>query len=91
MDELLCQWVSQSAHILCITEHHLNKNEIRISINNYNLGIYYCRKAMKNCGVDIFIHQSLQYTPFNLEEFCIDQVVEVCAMKLYQPSNNICI
>jgi hypothetical protein len=30
---------------------------------------------MKNGGVAIFIHQSLQYVPINLEEFCMDQTV----------------
>jgi hypothetical protein len=31
-DELLSQWVSQSPHILCITEHHLNQVLIIITL-----------------------------------------------------------
>jgi hypothetical protein len=46
---------------------------------------------MKNCGVGIFVHQSLQYVPIDLEEFCIDQIIEVCAIKLYHSTDNICI
>jgi hypothetical protein len=91
-DELLSQWVSQSPHIFCLTEHHLNKAEItRTSINNYNLGAHYCTKSMKNGGVGIFVNQSLQYAPIDLEEFCIDKIIEVCAIKLYHSTDNICI
>jgi hypothetical protein len=91
-DELLSQWVSQSPHIFCLTEHHLNKAEItRTSINNFNLGAHYCRKSLKNGGIDIFVHQSLQYEPIDLEEFCIDQIIDVCAIKLYHSTDNICI
>jgi hypothetical protein len=41
--------------------------------------------------VAIFIHQFYQYEPINLEEFCIEQIIEVCAIKLYHPNDNICI
>jgi hypothetical protein len=41
--------------------------------------------------VGIFVHQSLQYAPIGLEEFCIDQITEVCVIKFYHSTNNICI
>jgi hypothetical protein len=46
---------------------------------------------MKNGGITIFTHQSYKYEPINLEEFYIEQTIEVCAMKLYHPFENICI
>jgi hypothetical protein len=46
---------------------------------------------MKNGGVGIFVHQSLQYAPIDLEEFCVDKIIEVCAIKLYHSIDNICI
>jgi hypothetical protein len=91
-DELLSQWVSQSPHNFCLKEHHLKKAEItRTSINNYNPGAHWYRKCMKNGGIGIFVHKSLQYVPTDLEEFCIDQIIEACAIKLYHSTDNICI
>jgi hypothetical protein len=46
---------------------------------------------MKNGSIAIFIHESLQYAPINLEEFCMDQATEECAMKLHHLSDNVCI
>jgi hypothetical protein len=63
----------------------------RVSINHYNLGAYSCHKFRNSGGVSIYVHQSLQYTPMDFEEFCINQVIEVCAVKLYYCTNNICI
>jgi hypothetical protein len=52
-------------------------------INHYNLGASFCRKLRKNGGVSIFVHQNLQCSPIDLEEFCTDQEIEVCAVKLH--------
>jgi hypothetical protein len=60
-------------------------------ILNYNLGASFCHKLRKNGGVSIFAHQILQCSPIDLEEFCTDQEIEVCAVKLHHHINNICI
>jgi hypothetical protein len=46
---------------------------------------------MKNGCVSIFVHQNLQFTPTDLDEFCTDQGIHICAVKLNNFSNNICI
>jgi hypothetical protein len=45
----------------------------------------------KNGGVCIFIHESIQFTNINLEKFCQEKDLEVCAVKLHLLSHEICI
>jgi hypothetical protein len=91
-EELLTQQESNLPHILCFTEHHLIKPEIACTvIKSYNLGTYFCSKFKRNGGVSIFVHQNLQFTPIDLDEFCTDQKIEICALKLHIFSINICI
>jgi hypothetical protein len=77
---------------ICFTEHHLTEPEIsRTVIKFYNLGAYFWRKSRKNGGVRIFVHQNIQFTTIDLDEFCIDQEIEICAIKLHHFSTNICV
>jgi hypothetical protein len=55
------------------------------------LGAYFCHKSRKNGDVCIFVQQNLHYTPTDLEESCLDQEIEVFAIKLHHSTNNICI
>jgi exonuclease III len=90
-EELLSQWEFNLPHVLCFTEHHLTKLEITcIIIKFYNLEAYFCHKS-KNGGVCIFVHYKLQFTPTDLNEYCIDQDIEICAVKLHHFPSNICI
>jgi hypothetical protein len=90
IEELLTQWETNQPHVLCFTEHHLTKPEITCTvIKSYNLGTSYCHKFKKNCGVSIFNHQNLQFTHSDLDEFCTDQEIEICAVKLQNVSTNI--
>jgi exonuclease III len=92
LDELLIQCETKIPQIFCFMEHRLSTAEIlRTSINQYNLGAYFYRKSRKNGGVRIFVQQNLQYTPIDLEEFCLDQEIEVCAIKVHHSTNIICI
>jgi exonuclease III len=92
VDELPNLWTMRLPHILCYSQHHQKDTEIDcISINSYKLGSCYFRKPCKNGGVCILVHDSLQYTPINLNKFCMDQEIEVCAIKLHQYPSNICI
>jgi hypothetical protein len=59
--------------------------------DHYNLGAVYCRKFLSKGGVCIFVHNSLSYLNINLDKFCIDQTIEVCALKLFTAGCNICI
>jgi len=83
-DELLTSWSTEVPHILCLSEHHLLKHEINNTwIQNYNLGASYCRKNRKGGGVGIFIQENLTFSKIELDEFCNDQDLEVCAVQLY--------
>jgi hypothetical protein len=53
-----------------------------MQIENYNLGARYCRKTLEKGGVSIFVHKNIQFTKINLEDYCKDQDLEVCALKL---------
>jgi hypothetical protein len=91
-EELLSQWKLNLLHVLCFTEHHLTKLEITcIAIKFYNLGAHFCHKSKKNGGVCTFVHYNLQFTPTDLDEFCIDQNIQICAVKLHHFPTNICI
>jgi hypothetical protein len=40
--------------------------------------------------VCIFVHEKLKFSDVNLNEFCEEEDLEVCAVKLPFPSGNIC-
>jgi hypothetical protein len=91
-DELLHALCPDFPHVLCLTEHHMNSLERNsINIDHYNLGAVYCRKILGKGGVCIFVHNSINYSNINLDTFCIDQIIEICAVKLLSVRRNICI
>jgi exonuclease III len=57
----------------------------------YKLGANYCRTNLKNGGVCIFTQKDLKFTKFNLNKYCTEQTIEVCAVKLNINLLNICI
>ena len=82
-NELIGSMFPDLPHVLCITEHHLQKSELeQISINNYRLGAAYCRQAVKRGGVCIFVHETLRSTNIDLVAYCKEQVIEACALKI---------
>jgi hypothetical protein len=62
-----------------------------VTIDYYNLGAVYCRKVLSKVGVCIFVRNSIKYTNINLDSFCIDQIIEICAIELQSVGKNICI
>jgi hypothetical protein len=62
-----------------------------IHIDNYNLGARYCRKILEKGGVSIFVHKNLKFTKINVENYCKDQDLEACVLKLDSTFSNICI
>jgi hypothetical protein len=62
-----------------------------ITIDHYNLDAVYCRKFLSKGGVCIFVHNSINYLNIYLDSFCIDQIIEICAVKLQLVGRNICI
>jgi hypothetical protein len=57
IDEFVLTLVSEMPHLVCLTEHHLNYNEIDMAqIPNYKLAAKYCRTSLKRGGVCIYIY-----------------------------------
>jgi hypothetical protein len=92
IDELSMLWSTNLPHALCFTEHHLRDHEINSTyINSYNLGAKYCRVNLKHGGVSIFVHETLPFTTIDLSEFCIDQDIEIYAIKLHLSFVKFCV
>ena len=62
-----------------------------IVLANYRLGAKFCINTLENGGVRIFTHESIQSTNINLNEFCKEKDLEICAVKLHLPSYEMCI
>jgi hypothetical protein len=57
---------SELPHVICITEHHLEDFEMdMMAIEYYKLGTKFCRLQYKNCGVCIFVHESIDFDSFS--------------------------
>jgi hypothetical protein len=39
----------------------------------------------------MFVQNSINYININLDRFCVDQIIEICAVKLQSVGCNICI
>jgi exonuclease III len=91
-DKLINAVGPELPHVLCLTEHHINPLERNnIIMDHYNLGVIYHRKSLSKGGVCIFVHDSIRYVSINLDRFCLDQIIEICAVKLQSAGQNICI
>jgi len=90
--ELLNLWTIEFPHILCLTEHHLCDHQINSTyVKCYTLRAKYCRKSRKCGGVSIFVREGLLFSTVELDGFCRDQDLEVCAVKLHISSFVFCI
>jgi len=79
-------------HILCLTEHHIKKDEIdMICIEIYNVGVKFCRQVLKNGRVFIFIYISIKFMNINLHSSCKEQDIEICAVKLNLTNTDVVI
>ena len=91
MNELLCYCNHDPPHILCITEHHLHHKELALlPVENYVLGSCYCRKLKHKGGVCVFVHNSLKFTSLDIDNYCIDQDFEACAIQLNSKHDKLC-
>jgi hypothetical protein len=77
-------FASQNTTLLSLKLHVLLSNLLIWELISF-------RKFKKNGGVSIFVHQNLQFTPIDFDEFCTDKEIEICALKLHNVSTNICI
>jgi len=78
--------------MLCLSEHHLSTEIIQsITVDNYNLGAYYCRKFTKCGGVCTFLHKSYQFINVDLNSHCKEQDIVICAIRLVHSPLNLCV
>jgi len=60
-EELIIVLSPDFLQVLCLTEHLLKHTQIDfICMDQYKLGTKFCREALKNGGVSIFVHDTLQ-------------------------------
>ena len=82
-NELLSHVYSDLPHIICITEHHMNLNEINLlKFDNYNIGAQFCREGNKKGGVVMYIHNSLKFMVIDLHKHSKDKDIEIIGVKL---------
>jgi exonuclease III len=90
-NELLCHLQNELTHILCFTEHHLDKDKLAIlNIDNYQIGAHYSRNNYDEGGACIFVHNSLKFSAINLDSYCIDKDTEACAIRLNSIWKRVC-
>ena len=76
--------------VVCLTEHHLKDHEIENrSMPYYTLGAKFCRKNMKQGGTCIFVHESLECNLIDLQKYCVEQEIEICAIRMVVATTDI--
>jgi exonuclease III len=72
-----------SPHFICLTEHHLKETEItNFAIEGYEVASRFCRKESLGGGVCILINKKLSYFAVDLNQYCQEKTIEICALKL---------
>jgi hypothetical protein len=80
-NELMLPLLTEAAHLICLTEHHLKNYGIDTTpISNYKLAAKYCRSKFKNGGVCIYVQEALKFTNINLQKHCKEQNIKVAAL-----------
>jgi len=92
INELLFHLNQDPPNILCIIEHHLRHEELAtLHVEIYILESSYCRQLKLKGGVCIFVQNNLKFTPLKVDEYCVDQDFEACAIHLRSTHNKLCI
>jgi hypothetical protein len=81
-DQLINSLFPTFPHILFFSEHHLKQIELEQINLGYKLGAAYCRKSVLKGGVCIFGHRKYNYSNGDLSEYCKEQDIQACALKL---------
>ena len=83
IDELMLSLSEINPQVLCITEHHLNSNEINsMDYGQYTLGARYCRRLFNQGGAAIFVPSNIDSEVVELGSFCREKDLEICATKI---------
>ena len=91
-DDIAVYLNTSPIQVLCISEHHLDMNEIEtLRLPNYNLTAKFCRNTFKKGGVCIFTHETKQCSSINLNKFYREKDLEICANELHLQFSKLCI
>ena len=83
-DEFLISFSLNAPQIICLTEHHLQTEQIHnVDLGQYTLGAAFCRKTYKHGGVCIYVSKNLQFNTINLDQYNKEKDLEICALKLH--------
>jgi len=92
IDEVMNSFANVRPHIVCLTEHHLQADEIMtIYMDNYLLGSYFCRYRIKQGGVSIFISKDFIFQDIDLQMIVKEKDLEICALSTHISSINLLI
>ena len=70
--------------------NHLKDHEIEnVSMPYSTLGAKFCIKNMRQGGTCIFVHESLDYNLIDLQKYCVEQEIEICAIRMVVATTNI--
>lgn len=72
---------NKTCHYICISEHWLNGDNIKLtSINGYNNISYFTRTSLKRGGVAIYALENIKCEKLDLNPFCCEKNFEVCGI-----------
>jgi hypothetical protein len=63
----------------------------KVHIEGYKLGTQFCIHIHEKGGVAIYVHKSIGFQNIDIVKHCVEQNIEVCALKLSLGSLNICV
>jgi exonuclease III len=82
-NKLLKSLLPKLPHVICLTEHHSIEQETEtLSLDYYILGAKFCRQSLKYRCTGVFVHEFVAFTNIDLQEFCMEQDIETCAVKI---------
>ena len=91
-EEFLFSLAEINPQIICVTEHHRSLEEINIcDFGQYTLRAKYCRRLFKYGGVTILTHRNLISKEIDLNKYCSEKDLEICAIKVKLKSTTLLI
>jgi exonuclease III len=89
VDEFLISLSTDVPQVICLTEHHLKREEIdNINFSQYTVGSFFCRRTYACGGVCILVHKDIQFDDINLDHFSKEKDFEISALKLHIMHNH---
>ena len=84
IDELLISVSSNAPQVSCLTEHHLQTEEIEnVDFRQNTLGAAFCRKTYKHGDACIYVSKNVQFNTINPDQYNKEKDFEICALKLH--------